>query len=381
VGETSPAFLERHGLLEFKVVQTAAAPAVRTAVKTAPDAIQVGSAAARQRHGRKRDEARALLDALAPANERRDKASEVVREMLDAGRAGRFSATGVEAVVEEILRQGSGPAMKAIAGLRNSDQTYAHCTDMSVILQECYVGTLRHMGKQVSDANRRFALTAGFLHDIGKSEVPAEILESTRRFGPDSPEMLLMREHTTRGARILGEMGMAEPTLNVAAYHHVKKDPSLPSSYPPVDYSLVLPLTRMAAVTDVYQALIGKRRYKKNWVPAKAIEYLLSLEGAEFDERMLAYFVRGIGRYPVGSLLRLSTGELGFVVALAPDEHPERPMLAVVENAAGERLGGHTVVDLMLDADVHVAEVVDHYEHYRESEDQAYRIFQALRVS
>jgi hypothetical protein len=193
--------------------------------------------------------------------------------------------------------------------------------------------------------------------------------------------MRLMREHTTRGARILGEMGMPEPTLNAAAYHHVKKDSTLPNSYPPADYGQVLPLTRMAAITDVYQALIGKRRYKRNWVPAKAIEYLLSLEGAEFDERMLTYFVRAMGRYPVGSLLRLSTGELGFVMALAPDEHPERPLLAVVENAAGELLGSHTLVDLMLDADVHVAEVVDHYEHYRESEDQAYRVFQAIRVS
>ena len=270
--------------------------------------------------------------------------------------------------------------MKAIAGLRSSDQTYAHCTDMSVILQECYVDILQRTGKKTSDANKRFALVSGFMHDIGKSEVPKEILESTQRFAPDSREMTIMRNHTTYGARILGEIGMPEPTINVAAFHHVKKDTTLLNSYPTVGYDQVLPLTRLAAITDVYQALIGRRRYKKNWVPGKAVEYLLSLEGSEFDDRMLEYFIKSIGRYPVGSLVRLSTGELGFVLAVAPDEHPERPIVVVVENADGELLGTHTLVDLMLEADIQVQEVVDHYEHYSESEDQAYKIFQSIRV-
>jgi putative nucleotidyltransferase with HDIG domain len=377
----SARFLEQHGLLEFKVVQDSGAPAVRTAEKTpADDAIGIGSEAARKRHQVKREEIRKFVDTISTATESRDTASNLVEEMLDNGRIGKFTSKGVETIVDEILKEGSTPAMKAIAGLRSSDQTYAHCTDMSVILQESYVDILQRTGKQASTVNARFALVSGFMHDIGKSEVPKEILESTQRFAPDSKEMTIMRNHTTYGARILSEMGMPGPTINVAAYHHVKKDGTLLNSYPEIDYGQVLPLTRLAAITDVYQALIGKRRYKKNWVPGKAIEYLLSLEGSEFDERMLEYFVNSIGRYPVGSLVRLSTGDLGFVMAVAPDEHPERPIVAIVENTNGELLSSHTLLDLMLEPNVEVTEIVDHYEHYSESEDQAYRIFQSIRV-
>jgi hypothetical protein len=139
-------------------------------------------------------------------------------------------------------------------------------------------------------------------------------------------------------------------------------------------------VTRLASIVDVYQALIGKRKYKRNWVPAKAIEYLLKLRGSEFDERMLDYFIRSVGRYPVGSLLKLSDGSLGFVLRIAPDHEPERPLVAVVENAAGELLSSQTVVDLMIEKDMLVTEVVDHYDHYNKSEDQAYQIFSSIRL-
>lgn len=376
-------FLEKNGLLEFKVSHEgirAAAPAVETTDKTDEVKLRPGSEAARKRHAVKRQEIAKFIDTISTATEKRDEATNIVAEMLDNGRQGKFSSTGVEQMVDEILKEGSTPAMKAIAGLRSSDQTYAHCTDMSVILQECYVDILERMGKKSNPANSRFALVSGFMHDIGKSEVPKEILESTQRFAPDSKEMILMRNHTTYGARILTDMGMPAPTINVAQFHHVKKDTTLLNSYPAVDYDQVLPLTRLASITDVYQALIGRRRYKRNWVPGKAIEYLLSLQSTEFDERMLDYFIQSIGRYPVGSLLRLSTGDLGFVLALAPDDHPDRPIVAVVENAKGELLDQHQLVDLMVEADIQVQEVVDHYEHYSQSEDQAYQIFQSIRV-
>jgi len=239
---------------------------------------------------------------------------------------------------------------------------------------------LLRQGKKVSDANRRFVLVAGFLHDIGKSEVPKEVLESTVRFAPDSREMQLMRSHATYGARILTEMGMNSITVNLAHYHHVKRDPTLFTSYPAVPYEQVLPITRLASIVDVYQALIGKRNYKRNWVPGKAIEYVRKLRGTEFDERMLDSFVESLGIYPVGSLVRLSTNELAFVLSIGPKDHTDRPAVAVVENASGELLTHHTLMDLTFEADIRVAEIVDHYEHFNQSEDQAYKIFQSIRI-
>ncbi len=378
-------FMEKHGLLEFKVNE--AAGAVPVAARPTPAAPQPdpprlapGSEEAKERSKAKVQEVRRFMDTIEHANLGRAKASSVVEEMLDHGRTGDYNSRGVEDAVDEILQKGSSPAMKAIAGLRGSDQTYAHCTDMSVILADCYTDVLARMGKDTSAGNRRFVMIAGFMHDIGKSEVPKDVLESTVRFAPESREMQMMRNHTTYGARILSEMGMHAVTINVAHYHHVKKDSTLFTSYPDVKYDDVLPITRLASIVDVYQALIGKRKYKKNWVPGKAVEHVMKLKGTEFDDKMLDHFVESMGIFPVGSLVRLSTSELAFVLMMAPKNNPDRPIVAVVENASGELLTHHSVLDLMLEPDIKVDEVVDHYAHYNKSEDQAYQIFQSIRV-
>jgi hypothetical protein len=193
--------------------------------------------------------------------------------------------------------------------------------------------------------------------------------------------MQMMRNHTTYGARILTEMGSNSITVNVAHFHHVKRDATLFTSYPNVPYDQVLPITRLASIVDVYQALIGRRKYKKNWVPGKAIEYVRKLRGTEFEDRMLDSFVDALGIYPVGSLVRLSTNELAFVLSIGPKDHSDRPVVAVVENAQGELLSHHTLVDLMVEADIRVEEVIDHYEHYNKTEDQAFEIFQSIRIA
>ena len=342
--------------------------------------MEPGSAAAVERHARAVDEVRTLLDTIERAPEDRARAAGTVEEMLDQCRAGQYTIKGVESMVDEILSRGSAPALKAIAGLKSSDQTYAHCVDVSVILEETYADMLARQGKVPAESNRHFVLVAGFVHDIGKSEVPRDILDSTVRFAPDGPEMMMMRNHTTYGARILTQMGMHPVTVNVAHYHHVKRDTRLFTSYPEVPYDQVRPITRLASIVDVYQALIGRRRYKKNWASGKAIEYVCGLKSSEFDEAILDGFVDSIGIYPVGTLVRLSTQELAYVLGIGPREHPRRPIVAIVENARGELLTHHGLLDLMLDADIEVEAVVDHYEHYNKSEDQAYQVFRSIRL-
>jgi len=377
VNAETQAFVDKHGLLEFKVIEGAG-----TSKPVSKDEqLKVGSKAAQELSKVRRQNTVKLLDSMDKAAPQREKATSVVEEMLDQGRIGKFSSKGVESMVDEIIKNGSSPALKAIAGLRNSDQTYAHCTDMSVILQEAYTDMLAIKGREPSPANRRFALIAGFMHDIGKSELPKDVLDSPTRFQPDSKEMLIMRNHVVYGAKILEQMGMPPQIINVAHFHHVKSDRSMINSYPSVDYDQVQPLTRLAAITDVYQALIGRRKYKRNWVPGKAVEYLLGLKGTEFDDRILDQFIQVVGKYPVGSLVRLSTGDLGFVMQIGPREFPDRPMVAVVENAKGELLTSQTLVDLMVEASVSVKEVVDHYEHYNKSEEQAFQIFKSIHVS
>lgn len=373
--------MDKNGLMEFMVSLPKGVKVLgETAEAEQAPAAHVGSDDVKRIHEKKVVEIKEMMDKIETATENRTEASHMVEEMLDQGRAGNASSKGVESIVDEIMNNGSSPAMKAIAGLRGSDQTYAHCTDMSTILQGCYADILTRIGKNVSDSINRFTLLSGFMHDIGKSEVPKDILESTVRFAPDSREMLILRNHTTYGARILTDMGMHETTINVSHYHHVKKDGDLFTSYPSAPFESVKPITRLASIVDVYQALIGKRKYKKNWVPGKAVAYIEKLKGTEFDDKMVDNFLNSIGRYPVGSLLRLSTGDLAFVLMIGPTGNPKCPIVAVVENSQGELLPHHTLIDLMLEKDVEVKEVMDHYDHYSDSEDQAYKIFESIHI-
>lgn len=325
-------------------------------------------------------EVKTFFDRVAVAHDQRINAAVAVENMLERGRRGKYSTDVAEAAVDEIIKSGTSTAIQAIAGLKSSDQTYAHCVDTSVIFQETYAEMLQRTGQQAPPAVNRITLISGFMHDIGKSKVPKDILESTARFAPDSKEMLLMREHAPAGAQILSDLGMTKETINVAHFHHVKVDTSLPTSYPAVDYSEVMPITRLAAIVDVYQALIGKRSYKRNWVPGKAVGLLMKLRGKEFEDRMLGHFLHSVGIYPVGSLLRLSTGDLAFVVSIDA-EALERPVVVVVESAAGERLTHHHVIDLRQAQDLTVTEVVDHFEYYNASEDEAFEIFTNINVA
>ncbi|MEK7791516.1 MAG: phosphodiesterase, partial [Pseudomonadota bacterium] len=70
---------------------------------------------------------------------------------------------------------------------------------------------------------------------------------------------------------------------------------------------------RMGAVCDVYDAITSDRCYKKGWEPAEAIRKMVSWKNGHFDETILHAFVKTIGIYPNGTLLRLKSGHLGVV--------------------------------------------------------------------
>lgn len=82
----------------------------------------------------------------------------------------------------------------------------------------------------------------------------------------------------------------------------------------------------MGAICDVYDAVTSERSYKEAWDPAHSLKQMASWHG-QFDRTLLAAFIRGIGVYPVGALVRLASGKLAVVVENAPG----RPKLPVVK--------------------------------------------------
>ncbi|MDT8446402.1 MAG: HD domain-containing protein [bacterium] len=301
-----------------------------------------------------------LQEKMVEASPVREEAKGAVEDLLDNARAGKVDTKQVIAYVDRICDAGTSEALTAMVSLKQSDQTYAHCVDVASIFQTAYFDMLKLDGRQSVFRDPKEIMLAGFMHDFGKSKVPKDILDSTKRFDRDSKEMNLLQSHPVFGAELLSHMGLPDHIVNMAHYHHCKMDPGMKSSYPPVEYEKVYYETRILALVDVYQALVGKRSYKKSWTPPETIRYLGTLAGVEYPDELYASFLAVMGKYPKSSLVKLSTGAAGFVMNVPTDKTQlDRPQVALALDADGERMTHNDLVDLQVELDLEIVGELD----------------------
>ena len=236
-----------------------------------------------------------------------DSKAQVVALFTDArlGRAIQPEAVMpmVEAINESVSRHPD--ALLSVVRLKNHDEyTYMH----SVAVCALMVALARRLGlpeDQVRDAG-----AAGMLHDLGKAAMPLNVLNKPGALSDD--EFKIMKAHPVRGYHMLVQSGSAsEAVLDVALHHHEKFDGS---GYPHnLKGDAIGLMARMGAVCDVYDAITSNRPYKKAWGPAESLQRMVSWKG-HFDELVLKAFIRSVGIYPVGALVRLESDRLGVVL-------------------------------------------------------------------
>jgi len=288
--------------------------------------------------------------------------TKAIESLFDGSRDGKIEIRDVSEFVDSIIKNDTAEAMGVICSLKQSDQTYAHCTDVGVIFQNTYIKMRKQQGIELSPQKKQEMLLGAFMHDIGKTKVPKDILDSTVRFEKNSPEMKLMQSHPDFGAEILTNMGSSNTIINIAHYHHVKVDTAINSSYPLVNnFEEVMMETRLIAIVDVYQALVGRRCYKKSWAPSAAIKFLGHLSGIEFDLDVWDSFFQIMGQYPVGSLVELNDGSVAFVVQPA-HEDLDKPQVVLIRNTKGEDLTNNVLIDLQEEPEMKIVKDLDNYE-------------------
>ncbi len=202
-------------------------------------------------------------------------------------------------------------ALVSLARLKTADDySYMH----SVAVCALMVALSRQLG--MSEEQCRHAGLAGLLHDLGKAVMPPLVLNKPGKLTDD--EFAVMKTHPERGHALLLEgKGAGAAALEVCLHHHEKMDGS---GYPHKQAGeQIHALSRMGAVCDVYDAITSNRPYKVGWDPAESIARMASWQG-HFDPAMFSAFVRSIGIYPTGSVVRMASGRIGVVVEQNADK-------------------------------------------------------------
>jgi HD-GYP domain-containing protein (c-di-GMP phosphodiesterase class II) len=185
------------------------------------------------------------------------------------------------------------------------------------------------------------------LHDVGKFEVPNEILDKPGKLTPEERE--IMERHSHFGAGKLAGRRKAEQiplaAIQIALEHHIK--PAW-GGYPKyLRQKQVSLFSKIVKVIDYYDAITTKRVYRpKSFTPGEALRLMRQNCEVEFDPLIFKAFAQMMGVYPVGTLAALNSGEVGIAIENNPlPDHADRPLLKLIADPQGRKYDG-PVVDL-----------------------------------
>jgi HD-GYP domain-containing protein (c-di-GMP phosphodiesterase class II) len=238
-----------------------------------------------------------------------NQSKQAVISMFEEARMGKSVDTGgarqlVEEISDSVARNPG--ALISLARLKTvDDYTYMH----SVAVCAMMVGLAKQLG--LDEEQTRLAGMAGLMHDLGKALMPMEVLNKPGKL--TEAEFNIIKTHPAEGHRLLLTGRDVNPmVLDVCLHHHEKTDGSgYPKGLKADEISL---FAKMGAVCDVYDAITSNRPYKSGWDPAESLRKMAEWANGHFDVKVFQAFVKSLGIYPIGSLVKLTSGRLGVVV-------------------------------------------------------------------
>jgi len=232
-----------------------------------------------------------------------------VSSMFQEARLGKaVNTASAKKLVEEIsdsVSRNPG-ALISLARLKKADDyTYMHSVAVCALMIA--------LSKQLNldEIQTRSAGIAGLLHDLGKALMPMEVLNKPGKLTDE--EFAIIKTHPEEGHKLLlGSTGADAIALDVVLHHHEKTDGSgYPKHLKDKEISL---FAKMGAVCDVYDAITSNRPYKAGWDPAESLRKMAEWANGHFDPMVFQAFVKSLGIYPIGSLVKLNSGRLGLVI-------------------------------------------------------------------
>jgi putative nucleotidyltransferase with HDIG domain len=245
----------------------------------------------------------------------------------------------VESMVDQILEQEQ--LLLGMTAIKDYDEyTYHHSVNVSVLSIA--------LGQRIG-MNRKMLTELGIValfHDIGKMDIPSEILNKPTNFSDE--EWRIIRKHPVWGVKAILKLrkldSIAIKSAIVAFEHHMHYDLS---GYPKIRSSFELDFfSRIVCLADQYDAMTSSRVYSRvPLAPDKALSIMMERGGSQLDPLLFKFFTNMVGVFPIGTLVMLSTRELGLVYE-SNQLFPARPRVLVIVDEKGARVTGGPVVDL-----------------------------------
>ncbi len=226
------------------------------------------------------------------------------------------------------------------------DYLLEHSLNVAIIL----ANFARHIG--MGDEAIQELAYAGFLHDLGKIQIDDAILHKPGRL--TDAEMEEMKKHVTYGVDALNAASIAPHLIRVVSEHHERLDGrGYPMGKPAQEISKD---GRMLAIADMFDALTADRCYKAGMSSQKAIKILLSEAPERLDKELLDQFIKCMGVFPVGSLVKLSNQKLAMV--LKQNDSLAKPVVKVFYSLGGNHFLEPRDIDLSTDDRIHIEQAV-----------------------
>jgi HD-GYP domain-containing protein (c-di-GMP phosphodiesterase class II) len=294
------------------------------------------------------------------ANAAIETVSERAAEILDALRSGRgVSREQIQAAVEPVVASlvRNPDAFFWLETLRKRDDyAYAHAINCCALA----VAFGRYLG--FPEMVLHDLATGGMLLDIGMTRVPVELLQ---RGGPlSADETREIQRHVEEGLKLYDEAGLgSEDARTMLRTHHERFDASgYPTGVPIRQIPL---LGRIAGIVDSFDAMTSARPFRPALSRAAALQVLYRERGHLYQPELVEQFVQCLGVYPVGTLVELSTGEVGIVMGQNPTRRL-RPKLMLLTDPEKRLRENFLSLDLLTmrygeveDSDVHIVRSLD----------------------
>ncbi len=281
------------------------------------------------------------------------KALKVVDQIFNDVRMGEIpSSTEALKVVKSMakLTLTEPHALFALSMLKDYDNyTFTHSVNVSVL--SLAVGRACNL----SEERLRVLGLGGLLHDLGKLKIDVKIITKPGRLTESEFDEIKM--HPGFGAEIITEMeGVTQEVMDIVLCHHTRFDRT---GYPDIEDNRQLSnLVDMTAIADSYDAMTTLRSYQRPFTPRGAINRLKEVAGSFLNPEYVTMFIDSLGPYPVGSLVRLDSNEIGLVIKVDAKD-PSLADIKLIFDAAGNQVQEQQYLDIRPDQPRRIIAEVD----------------------